>query len=99
MGIFGKPINAANANGEADVANLAAGGTHTLDTVYHWRDGPNGLPSVTAAARRSATLRSLETSSTGVGRGYSGYQVRVYAALVGSVSFIQEIASAENAGG
>jgi hypothetical protein len=44
-------INTANGNAEADVINLAAGGTYTLTEEENdapGTDGPNGLPSITS---------------------------------------------------
>ncbi len=40
-------IHDANANGEADVINLAENGIYTLTTIEDTTDGQNGLPSIT----------------------------------------------------
>src|SRR4051794_28791361 len=39
-------INAANANGQADTINLAAGGTYTLTTIDNSTLGATGLPAI-----------------------------------------------------
>ncbi|MCH8061585.1 MAG: hypothetical protein IH861_03680 [Chloroflexi bacterium] len=60
-------INSANGNGQADVINLAAGGTYTLMVIDNVTEGNNGLPSFTSEITingNGATILRSNTAGT-----------------------------------
>ena len=58
-------IETANGNGEADIINLAAGGTYTLTVTDNNTDGANGLPSIASDITISGSGATIQRSTAG----------------------------------